>query len=194
MRYGVYAFNIKRATTNQTAYSLRFGVESVEKMVGWALETVPPNAGASILEIGSGNGTLLFALVEAGYTARNLAGIDYSADAVKLAKSIAATKGGEGIVFSVCDFLEDDPPLLLRMEAEQQLHWNLLLDKGTYDAIALGEKDENGRSPTAGYPEHVAKLLAPGGYFLITCMFTFVVILRLAGTEIEQLVISRRTS
>jgi len=147
--------------------SNRFGIETVERMVAWALKNVPPTTNPSVLEIGSGNGTLVLALLEAGYTPNHLSGIDYSPGAIKLARSIAATRG-EGTTFNICNFLKEDPPILSHMKGNV---WDLLLDKGTFDAIALSEKDESGRSPAVNYPARVQKLLAPGGYFLITCMY-----------------------
>jgi len=152
----------------------RFGVESVDKMVKWASEHVPPTLNVSILEVGSGNGTLLFALVDAGYDGSRLCGIDYSADAINLARAIAsATDGGDSITFAECDFLTTDPPRLSDMPPDPSDVWDLLLDKGTFDAIALGEKEDGGKSPAAHYPGRVARLLKPGGSFLITsCNFT----------------------
>lgn len=136
-------------------------------MVDWASEHVPASEKLSVLEIGSGNGTLLFALMEAGYPPANLSGIDYSPGSVKLSQSIAATRGGEQILFHICDFLKEEPPLLPSMTSANT--WDLLLDKGTFDAIALMEKGENGVAPVTRYPAKVAKLLKPGGHFLITC-------------------------
>ena len=163
----------------------RFGEDSVEKMVDWTLENVPIGSHPRILEIGSGNGTLLFALHEAGYAASHLSGIDYSPDAVKLARMVAAARSqnGEQVTsFHVCDFISElppPPPLLPpaasptppsgQHDADVQGSWDLLLDKGTYDAIALGEKDESGRCPVAVYPARASKLLRENGYFLITC-------------------------
>ncbi|KAF8263881.1 hypothetical protein EI94DRAFT_1806533 [Lactarius quietus] len=122
-------------------------------MVDWTLENVPAASRPQILEIGSGNGTLLFALRE-------------------LARLIAHTRYGEEIAFIVCDFLRDSPPPVPGRPDASEL-WDLLLDKGTYDAIALGEKDEFGRSPQAAYPAQASKLLKDGGYLLITsCNFT----------------------
>ncbi|KAF9267852.1 S-adenosyl-L-methionine-dependent methyltransferase [Marasmius fiardii PR-910] len=150
-----------------------FGIESVEKMVQWATENVPPSSEPSVLEIGSGNGTLILALLEENYPAKSLAGIDYSPDAIKLSKLVAATKEGEDVTFEPCDFLKDDPPHLSHMDKTKTDVWDLLLDKGTYDAIALGNKDEQGYSPAIHYPSRAARLIRPGGFFLITsCNFT----------------------
>lgn len=187
-------------------YHSRFGEDSVEKMVDWALENVPPSTIASaaspcILEIGSGNGTLLFALQESGYPAQMLYGIDYSEDAVRLARAIGNSRaaaldaedededrrigeetqeeedaerqiGGaarkedvsaaDHINFDVCDFLSEDAP--------HHSEWGLVLDKGTFDAIALAEKDENGKNGADYYPGRLARIVKPGGYFLITCI------------------------
>jgi EEF1A lysine methyltransferase 2 len=133
-------------------------------MVEWCLEYIPPDSPSRVLEVGSGNGTLLFALLESGYLPHTLCGIDYSEDAIKLSRAIAANKGSEAteITFAICDFLCQDPP-------EKPDSWDLILDKGTYDAMSLGEKDNSGHAPNFRYPERVARLLKPGGCFLITC-------------------------
>lgn len=162
-----------------------FGEDSVEKMVDWTLENVPITSHPRILEIGSGNGTLLFALHEAGYAASHLSGIDYSPDAVKLARmlAVARSQNSEQVTsFHVCDFISELPPPPPppaspapsgQLDADVQVSWDLLLDKGTYDAIALGGKDESGRCPVAVYPVRASNLLRENGYFLITsCNFT----------------------
>lgn len=150
-----------------------FGEDSVDKMVNWAVQNVPPKNDLSILEVGSGNGTLLFALAEAGYTADTLLGIDYSEGAVGLASSIAKSRNREGIRFHRCDFLNDKPPVLTGRHTVDGGAWDLILDKGTFDAIALMQKDNQGKAPVDSYPIRVARLLKPGGLFLITsCNFT----------------------
>jgi SAM-dependent methyltransferase len=158
----------------------RFGEDSVEKMVDWTLQNVPITSYPRILEIGSGNGRLLFALHEAGYAASHLSGIDYSPDAVKLARmvAVARSQNSEQVTsFHVCDFISELPPPpppagpapSRQLDADVQRLWDLLLDKGTYDAIALREEDESGRCPVAVYPVRASKLLRENGYFLITC-------------------------
>ena len=135
-------------------------------MKDWALEHVPPDSKPFIVEIGVGNGNLLFALHEEGYDAKRMAGVDYSTDAVRLAQSIAKTKEAEDITFESSDFLNDS---LLKLDCMGDDGWDLVLDKGTYDAMALAEKDGSGKKPCDAYPSRVASVLKPGGYFLITC-------------------------
>jgi len=138
-------------------------------MVDWVLKHIPSESKPAILEIGSGNGALLFALVEGGYDPEAIVGIDYSSDAVQLARLVGAGKGCQGVRFKVCDFLREEVPPAPRPGER----WDLVLDKGTFDAIALGEREEDGRSPAAHYPERVVRLLKDGGFFLITsCNFT----------------------
>ncbi|KIK62996.1 hypothetical protein GYMLUDRAFT_222757 [Collybiopsis luxurians FD-317 M1] len=153
-----------------------FGEDSVDKMVQWTANHLPPTTNPTILEIGSGNGTLLFSLIqEEDYPPQFCCGIDYSADAVNLAKGVAEKREVQDITFATCDFLSQDPPLISedQRDAGRVDAWDLLLDKGTYDAISLGEKDTSGRPPSFAYPTRAARLIKPGGYFLITsCNFT----------------------
>jgi SAM-dependent methyltransferase len=150
----------------------RFGKRAMNAMVKWVNQHAPPCSDMSVLEVGSGNGALLFALAEgrgeACYPPHRLLGIDYSEGAVQLAQSVAQSRNLMAITFRVCDFLHENPPLLAD---DQNGAWDLILDKGTYDAIALMEKDENGRIPVEVYPMRIAKLLNPGGHFLITCAY-----------------------
>ncbi|OCH94378.1 S-adenosyl-L-methionine-dependent methyltransferase [Obba rivulosa] len=169
-----------------------FGEDSVEKMVDWVLDSMPPSTEPppSILEIGAGNGTLLFALHDAGYAPDRMYGVDYSADAVKLAQAIGRSRqercedgdptelkaGPAAITFAACDFLNDPVPFspyTASTESGTSAAWDLVLDKGTFDAMVLAQKDDDGRSHADTYPSRVADIVKPGGYFLITsCNFT----------------------
>ncbi|KAI6042884.1 S-adenosyl-L-methionine-dependent methyltransferase [Pisolithus marmoratus] len=145
-----------------------FGEDSVNKMVDWAVWNVPPKNGRSILEVGSGNGTLLFALAGARYPADMLLGIDYAEGAVALACSIAQTHSHEGTQFHRCDFVNVEPPPHSGKHMADDGAWDLILDKGTFDTIALMQRDDQGEAPVDGYPKRVARLLKPGAYFIIT--------------------------
>lgn len=159
-----------------TPSSVRFGEEPVENMVAWASTHIPPTTRPHVLDIGTGNGHLLFALVEAGYDASRLTGIDYSQGSVDLSAAIAKQRDEDeapaytDITFAVCDFLDPEssipPP---GNEGTGDGVWDLILDKGTYDAMSLMNKDEQGTLPLEGYVPRVVRLLRPGGHFLITC-------------------------
>lgn len=109
---------------------------------------------------------MVFALAEAGYSQEDILGIDYSSDAIKLATLIAGKRSMEKATFRIGDFLNEQISTLPEMTKST---WDLVLDKGTFDAIALGAKDDSGRSPAENYPSRIVELLRPGGVFLITC-------------------------
>ena len=150
-------------------------------MVRWALEHVPPSTSSSpqdspsILEVGFGNGNLLFALASSGYPPTRLAGIDYSPHSVTLALSIAESRGPEfkNIMFAEADFLDERErrtgmPRVQGMKSGEG--WDVVMDKGTYDAIALNESvDGEKKRVYRRYPGRIAEVLKPEGYFLITC-------------------------
>ncbi|EPT05563.1 hypothetical protein FOMPIDRAFT_1155361 [Fomitopsis schrenkii] len=177
---GVYSSELTNFKEIGDEGEVWFGEDSVEKMVDWALEHVAPDPPPSILEAGAGNGNLLFALHEAGYAPGRICGLDYSADAVKLARAIALSKAQEGdasgegpdmITFIECDFLAEDVPPLHSEAAPAT--WDLVLDKGTFDAMALAGQDVRGVNIADGYPSRIGRAVKPGGYFLITsCNFT----------------------
>ncbi|KAF7827431.1 EEF1A lysine methyltransferase 2 [Senna tora] len=107
----------------------------------------------SVLDIGTGNGLLLQELAKQGFS--NLTGTDYSEGAVNLAQNLAARDG-----FSNIKFLVDD---VLETKLEQQ--FQLVLDKGTLDAIGL---HPDGPVKRMMYWDSVLRLVAPGGILVIT--------------------------
>jgi SAM-dependent methyltransferase len=121
------------------------------------------------LDLGTGNGHLLFALREDGWEGEML-GVDYSGKSVQLAKDIRASKGEDcnDIGFQEWDLLGQKPGDWLKDG------FDVVLDKGTFDAICLSqETDAQGRRICEGYREKVEPLLKPGGRFLITsCNWT----------------------
>lgn len=154
--------------------------------------------GPTILECGCGNGTLLLEYLkpwvraelreEGGrvYQPGDLTGVDYSEGSVELAKKVEEQRRANGWRGADDDDDEeddeeisaaevDDRPVswrtvdLLRSTLSEQ--WDLVLDKGTFDALALSSEpvEGDGRLPSVIYPERIAKLVKPGGYFLITC-------------------------
>lgn len=190
----------------------------------------------SFLDLGTGNGHLLFELRERGGFRGRMVGVDYSAEAVALARkvlaekrglgrSVAAGYGGSGggdddghghsayagastddITFETWDILRDDfggwaglssaaPPSskdegrevarhTQKADTHAQAHaqsekaelgFDVLLDKGTFDAISLcGDVDAQGRRLSEAYVRKIAPLLRKGtGLLVVTsCNWT----------------------
>ncbi|KAF1948967.1 hypothetical protein CC80DRAFT_529692 [Byssothecium circinans] len=127
---------------------------------------------ARFLDLGTGNGHLLFSLREEGWMGE-LIGIDYSAQSITLANEILARKPASAriaIAFHEFDILSStsDAPGWIASG------FDVVLDKGTFDAISLSsETDSSGRRICEGYREKVEKLVKKKGRFLITsCNWT----------------------
>ncbi|KAJ6977337.1 EEF1A lysine methyltransferase 2-like [Populus alba x Populus x berolinensis] len=107
----------------------------------------------SVLDIGTGNGLLLHELAKQGFS--DLTGVDYSEGAIKLARRLADRDG-----FSNINLLVDDV-----LETKLGRQFQLVLDKGTLDAIGL---HPDGSIKRIMYWESVSKLVASGGILVIT--------------------------
>ncbi|EPE07332.1 s-adenosylmethionine-dependent methyltransferase [Ophiostoma piceae UAMH 11346] len=153
-----------------------------------------------VLDLGCGNGSLLRAVrdelwadgveeQDGSGAAVRLLGVDYSESSVKLAKSIEEndedSEHNVPISFSVWDMLEGSASDLLedgeaKDKTDAAACWDLILDKGTFDAISLGNAqnttDAAGapRTPVEiRYRRQILNLLRAGGKFLITsCNWT----------------------
>ncbi|KAK9237174.1 methyltransferase domain-containing protein [Lipomyces kononenkoae] len=139
------------------------------------------------IDLGTGNGHLLFRLrCEAGFMG-NLCGIDYAETSVAFARRLLAKKRQEqqlddpanNIKFEHVDFLKfpDD---------KENESWDLVLDKGTFDAIALnGDIIRDGLRGVDIFPTVVRdSLVRVGGIILITsCNFTQEELVKLFNIE-----------
>lgn len=113
-------------------------------------------------------------------------GVDYSEKSIEFARRIARDereereKGdgevstGEGeIEFVTWDIMKEDPaPKVLN--GAQAGGWDIVLDKGTFDAISLSEEtDADGKRIFEGYRERVLALVRDGGLAVVTsCNWT----------------------
>ncbi|KAK4190450.1 protein-lysine N-methyltransferase EFM4 [Podospora australis] len=154
---------------------------------------------AKVLDLGCGNGSLLFALRDDGWEGQ-LLGVDYSEKSVELARQVGLARAAQdnnsddgeqektkeegvlgSVTFKVWDVLNgnlsdiaSDPFPPIPAETEKEGQWDLVLDKGTFDAVSLSaERDSQGRRIFEGYGERVLRLLRTGGIFLVTsCNWT----------------------
>ncbi|TVY29141.1 Protein-lysine N-methyltransferase [Lachnellula hyalina] len=142
-------------------------------------ETTQQNC--SFLDLGTGNGHFLLRLrgldedgevdEEGEKWEGRMLGVDYSAQSVEFARRIAASKGVE-IEFEYFDLMSDSPSSILTND--ESGGWDVVLDKGTFDAISLSEeRDGQGRRLCEGYREKVMPLVREGGLLLVTsCNWT----------------------
>ncbi|CAO3685365.1 unnamed protein product [Umbelopsis vinacea] len=137
-------------------------------MVDWVTDNIEPS-GKSIIDLGCGNGHLLLALAENGF--ENLHGIDYSPSAIQLAISVAKQRDMEFIQYQTVDFLNEDG-------WRKSAVYDVVLDKGTYDAICLDPEQEEANQkgedgPKERYIEKVRQMISTDGRLLITsCNWT----------------------
>ena len=127
----------------------------------------------SFLDLGCGNGHLLLALEAAGWQGPKL-GIDYSAHAIQLARTLAAAQTSSRPRCATLGFQQHDmlsrtlPPYL-------QTPFDVVLDKGTFDAISLSDDRDalDGRHACEVYAERVVRVVRPGGWLVVTsCNWT----------------------
>jgi hypothetical protein len=116
-------------------------------------------------------------------------GIDYSSHSVELARRIAkdwTAEASDSDADGHDDSTDVEPPSFRQWDIingsfrdvlEDAGHsggWDVVLDKGTFDAVSLSDdRDPGGRRINELYRDRVLRLVRPGGIFLITsCNWT----------------------
>lgn len=126
----------------------------------------PSRQTASLLDLGCGNASLLLALRAAGWAGR-ARGVDYSAQSIALARRVAASRAAD-VELAQWDVVAG--PLDAVLDGAQRTGWDLVLDKGTFDAVSLSD---HRRRPCEAYRDRVARLVRPAGLFVVTsCNWT----------------------
>ncbi|MCJ1387741.1 hypothetical protein MMC18_000584 [Xylographa bjoerkii] len=125
----------------------------------------------TFLDLGAGNGSLLFALREEGWRG-GMVGVDYAPEAVQLARRVGVERGVE-VRFEVWDVMADGAPA----GGEEWMPaggWDVVLDKGTFDAVSLSEEGgARQRGVCERYAAVVRRLVRVGGVVLVTsCNWT----------------------
>lgn len=166
-----------------------FGKESADVMLDYLRDHYPAASNPRIMDLGTGNGHLLFSLcgvrgededsddeededvrerreaLRSITTPERMLGVDYSPASIELCESIAKSQGeaAAGIKWQTSDILN-----AAQVKSLGHAAWDILLDKGTLDAIALSSP-----SDLAAYIANLPILLSARGLLLLTsCNFT----------------------
>jgi len=153
-----------------------FGEDAMDRVFRWLdrhQDQVPKDS--KVLDLGCGNGVACLELACEEYT--DVTGIDYSSDAIQLAKQIAQSRKIDNVIFKQCDLLMEPEEVKRSILGDEgsstKSSFDVCLDKGTFDAIALCP--DEALAKRAKYVDNVAELLRqdPGGLLIITsCNFT----------------------
>lgn len=136
----------------------------------------------SILDLGTGNGSMLTLLREEGGFSGPMVGVDYSVKSIELARRLAGQGEGDGgIRFEVWDILDprhegDIRSGVFGKEVDwfpfEQGGFDIVLDKGTFDAVSLSAEGGSKRI-CEKYPGVALGLVRKGGFLIITsCNWT----------------------
>ncbi|XP_034480083.1 EEF1A lysine methyltransferase 2-like [Drosophila innubila] len=157
-----YTREIRNYKSHGDVGEIWFDEDSQQRIVNWLLkqESIDKQS-ARVIDLGCGNGMFLIALGNEGFT--QLTGVDYSPKAVELAKGIAKDQS-LNITYDVADLTQSEAPELGT--------YNIVHDKGTYDAVSLCP--DNPKEKRTNYLETVSKLLQDEeSLFIITsCNWT----------------------
>lgn len=153
-----YQEEIENFRSNGDVGDIWFGEDILERLL-YSIDNCPLiNKTSYVVDIGCGNGILLVELSKRGF--QNLVGIDYSHNAVTLAKEIAK-KEKLKIDYQVFNVLEP---------GFYEEFFDVVLDKGTYDAISLSSDAKENRNI---YIEAIYKSMKCNGLLILTsCNWT----------------------
>lgn len=133
-----------------------FGHDIVKRLIKWMSNTSLLKKEDDIVDLGCGNGMLLVELANEGFS--NLTGLDYSENAISLSRKVAE-KYKVTINFITCNILNG-----------LGANYNVILDKGTYDAISLTKDAKSNRMK---YMQNVHVSLRTEGIFIVvSCNWT----------------------
>lgn len=142
-----------------------FGKRTANLMVQYVAKHIPDKT-IRIIDLGCGNGHLCQSLAAKGYN--NVLGVDYSADAINLCLNIAKD---DETGFSPPDYKTVD---ILDMKSLSGELFQVVLDKGTFDAVSLMPyKDDGQITPADEYVLNLDRIMGPEAIFVLTsCNWT----------------------
>ncbi|XP_034475918.1 EEF1A lysine methyltransferase 2-like [Drosophila innubila] len=156
-----YGQKIKLFLRYENTVEARIEEDAQLRIIFWLLNHEKTDRKSRVIDLGCGDGKFLIYLGHSKF--KNLTGVDYSTNAIQLARIIANDQS-----MSIKYHIED----LTLSKAPRIGTYNIVHDKGTYDTVSL--YPENPDEKLANYLATVAKLLRnKDSLFIITsCNFT----------------------
>lgn len=161
-----------------------FGKAVERRVIDWIKANRPISSDPRILDLGCGNGHFTLKLIEAGW--KLVAALDYSEKAVELARKLVGFPEEDERIFQA-DILNTES-----LPIQFYSHFDVIVDKGTFDAISLnpdfeGEKVSKTRIIADAFKNTLKTLLAPrDSLFIITsCNWTSLELGHIFGPEFE---------
>ena len=148
-----------------------FGADVQKKTVNYILAKYPwvPEGGEGIqpyiLDVGTGNGALLFKLAKKGF--KKLKGIDYSEFSIRFAKKIQQTVSEESDgVFETIEFEFQNA-----FEHLDEGQFDIIHDKGTFDVVFMN-KDLDNKAYARAMKHRLSKINKEAVFIITSCNCT----------------------
>lgn len=162
-----------------------FGKAVERRVIDWLKINRPVSSDPKILDLGCGNGHFTLKLIEAGW--KQVAALDYSEKAVELAKKLVGFNENDERIFQA-DILNTES-----LPSQFRCHFDVIVDKGTFDAISLNpdfeglEKISKTRIIADTFKNTLKTLLDTGNsFFIITsCNWTSLELGHIFGPDFE---------
>lgn len=134
------------------------------RVIDWIKSRYPEREGVRVMDLGCGNGHFTLKLKEAGFDGL-LGALDYCTSAVELAKQVLGEYSASVRVFQA-DILDSST-----IPSEHHHQYDLVVDKGTFDAICLMGRPAS--ELAVSFVKTLRLLTRPGALFIITsCNWT----------------------
>ncbi|EFO91888.1 hypothetical protein CRE_30328 [Caenorhabditis remanei] len=144
-----------------------FGISAENRIVKYLIDS-KTNKNAAILDLGCGNGSVLRKLRSKGFS--QLTGVDYCQKAVDLSNATSRAEQEENEEEQLVDIRFEQLDITAPRNEFLSSKFDVILDKGTWDAMSLSEEREN---RLKAYLELLEQVMTEGGLFIIfSCNFT----------------------
>lgn len=127
----VYQQEVENLNDHGEEGEIWFGLTAEKRVVDWIYKEWSPKS-PIIVDVGCGNGHFCLSLAKKGFD--HIIGMDYSDAACQLAEALAEKECISCIKYKTGDLLSPD--------SVESLDADIVVDKGTFDAICLGSLDE----------------------------------------------------